>query len=232
MKQEEGLYMTVITISREFGSGGDLLAERVARALGYHLVDKAFISAVLCQYGIAEFDVEYEKQPGFWGSFDTEKAERRDTMVRMLNQVVRTVARHGNVVILGRSGYAILAGLADVLHVRLQAPLEDRIERVKAEQGIALHDAASLIKEKDRIRTAFIESFYHVPWDAPRAFDIAINTAIVPVDVAAGWVIEAARLRRNTSGSKPTATLIEVDPVLMQVISEKLNCTLVHDRVG
>ena len=42
------------------------------------------------------------------------------------------MARHGNVVILGRSGYAILAGLADVLHVRLQAPLEDRIELVGA----------------------------------------------------------------------------------------------------
>ena len=53
--------MTVITISREFGSGGDLLAEKVAHSLGYHLVDKAFVSAVLCQYGLAEFDVEYEK---------------------------------------------------------------------------------------------------------------------------------------------------------------------------
>ena len=96
--------MTVITISREFGSGGDLLAEKVAHALGYHLVDKAFVSAVLGQYGLSEFDSEYEKQPGFWEGFDTEKAERRDTMVRMLNQVVRAVARHGNVVILGRSG--------------------------------------------------------------------------------------------------------------------------------
>ena len=55
--------MTVITISREFGSGGDVLAEKVAHSLGYHLVDKAFVSAVLRQYGVAEFDVEYENRP-------------------------------------------------------------------------------------------------------------------------------------------------------------------------
>ena len=137
--------MRVITISREFGSGGSLLAEKVASALGYHLVDKTFISEVLRQYGLAEFDIEYEKQPGFWEGFDTERYERRDLMVRMLNQVVRAVARHGNVVILGRSGYAILAGLADVLHVRLQAPFDDRVATVGAAKGISPADASVLV---------------------------------------------------------------------------------------
>lgn len=220
--------MTVITISREFGSGGDLLAERVARSLGYHLVDKEFISGVLCQYGLSEFDVEYEKQPGFWDGFDAERGERRDTMVRMLNQVVRMVARHGNVVMLGRSGYAILSGLADVLHVRLQAPLDDRVEMVRAAQNISLPEALSLVKEKDKIRTSFIESFYHVPWDAPHAFDIAINTAIIPIDVATGWVLEAAKLRSNKPNNKPTTKLIEIEPVMMQTIAEKLDCRTEH----
>lgn len=66
--------MSVITISREFGSGGDLLAQSVARTLGYHPGDKAFVGAVLCEHGVAEFDVEYEKQPGFRESFDVEWA--------------------------------------------------------------------------------------------------------------------------------------------------------------
>lgn len=220
--------MKVVTISREFGSGGDLLAERVAQSLGYHLVDKEFISKVLCQYGLAEFDLEYEKQPGFWEGFDTEKAERRETMVRTLNQVVRMVARHGNVVILGRSGYAILSGLADVLHVRLQAPLEDRIEMIGAEQGISAEDASVLVKEKDRIRTTFIESFYRVPWNAPHAFDIAINTAMVPIDVATGWVIEAAKLPGRKPANQPTTSQIEIEPVMMQTVTERLNCTAEH----
>jgi len=165
--------MSVITISREFGSFGDVLAKRVAHALGYHLVDKAFVSAVLRQYGVAEFDLEYETQPGFWDGLDAQKADRRDVMVRMLNLVVRTVARHGNAVILGRSGYAILTGLSDVLHVRLQAPLDDRIAAIQAQQNIALDVATELVKEKDAIRTAFIKSFYSVPWASSNSFDLS-----------------------------------------------------------
>jgi cytidylate kinase len=141
---------------------------------------------------------------------------------------VRTVARHGNVVILGRSGYAILSGLADVLHVRLQAPLEERIERTSGEQKISLEAAAALVKEKDRIRKAFVESFYHVPWEASQAFDIVINTAIVPLELATNWVIAAAKLRKVKPGDKATTKLIEIDPVMMLTVGEKLNCPTEH----
>ena len=220
--------MTVITISREFGSGGDLLAEKVAHSLGYHLVDKAFVSAVLCQYGLAEFDVEYEKKPGFWEGFDTEKAERRDTMVRMLNQVVRAVARHGNVVILGRSGYAILAGLADVLHVRLQAPLEDRIELVRYEKNLSLLEATALVKDNDKVRKAFVESFYRVPWESSHAFDIELNTSRVPVEVATDWVIQAAKLPAIRADLKMTTKQLEIDAVMQQTVTEKLKCETEH----
>ena len=220
--------MTVITISREFGSGGDELAEEVAASLGYHLVDKAFISKVLCQYGVTEFDLEYEKKPGFWESFDIEKADRRELMVRMLNEVVRAVARHGNVVILGRSGYAILPGLADVLHVRLHALQEDRIESTRLQRGISLAEATALVKEKDAIRTAFIESFYRVSWQAPHAFDIALNTSVVPIGRATSWVIETARSRAAKPADKPTTKGLEIDPVMMLTITEKLGCANEH----
>ena len=220
--------MTVITISREFGSGGDLLAEKVAHSLGYHLVDKAFVSAVLCQYGLAEFDVEYEKKPGFWEGFDTEKAERRDTMVRMLNQVVRAVARHGNVVILGRSGYAILGGLADVLHVRLQAPLEDRIELVRYEKNLSLLEATALVKDNDKVRKAFVESFYRVPWESSHAFDMTLNTSRVPVEMATEWVIQAAKLPAIRADLKMTTKQLEIDAVMQQAVTEKLKCETEH----
>lgn len=220
--------MTVITISREYGSGGDQLAEKVAQSLGYHLVDKAFVSAVLCQYGLTEFDSEYEKQPGFWEGFDTEKAERRETMVRMLNQVVRAVARHGNVVILGRSGYAILAGLADVLHVRLQAPLDDRIELVRNATNVSLLEATALVKENDKMRKAFVESFYRVPWESALAFDIALNTSRVPVNVATDWVIQAAKLPPRNLDIRMTTKQLDVDVVMQQTVSEKLKCAIEH----
>ena len=139
------------------------------------------------------------------------------------------MALHGNVVILGRSGYAILSGLADVLHVRLQAPLEDRIEMTRVERNMTLEEAAVLVKEKDRVRTSFIESFYHVPWEASHAFDIAINTAVVPLELASRWVVEAATLPARSLGSKrPTTRQLDVDSVMRLTVSEKLKCSVEH----
>ena len=149
-------------------------------------------------------------------------------MVRMLNQVVKTLARHGNVVILGRSGYAILTGLSDVLHVRLQAPLEDRINRIKLEMEISREAATALVKENDQIRTAFIESFYRVSWESPRAFDIAINRPVVPIELATNWIIDAAKLAPEVSEKQSGTLQLELDPILMQVVTEKLKCTTEH----
>jgi len=74
---------------QEFGSEGDTVAENVAQYLGYHLVDKAIVGALLSQYGLVEFDKEYDVLPGFRDKFSAQKSQRRDQMVAMLNQIVR-----------------------------------------------------------------------------------------------------------------------------------------------
>ena len=221
--------MSVITISREFGSQGDYIAERIAQSLGYHFVDKEFIGIVLSQYGLAEFDREYETMPGFWEKFNAQREKRRDVMVDMLNQVVRAVAQHGDVVILGRSGFVVLAGLADVLHVRLQAPLSVRVERVMAQHKIPFEQAEAIVKEKDKVRVAFIEEFYGVPWEAIRAFDLVINTEKISPDLAATWVVDAAKaIIVSPISEKLTSSSIEVDPILANTVSDELGCKTAH----
>ena len=74
--------------------------------------------------------------PGFWEKFDAYREKRREDVVHMLNRVVRAVAQHGNVVILGRSGFEVLTGYVDIVHVRLQAPQHVRINRVMLEMNI------------------------------------------------------------------------------------------------
>ena len=129
--------MSVITISREFGSGGDVIAQQVAQTLDCHFVDQKFVSTILGQYGYVEFDQEYANLPTFWERFNAQREKHRDVMMNMLNRVIRAIAHHGNVVILGRSGFEILGSFADVLHVRLQAPFPIRVKRVMDEQQIS-----------------------------------------------------------------------------------------------
>jgi cytidylate kinase len=221
--------MSVITISREFGSEGDTIAREVAQSLGYHFVDQKFIGIILGQYGYVEFDKEYENLPTFWERFDAQREKQRDIMVTMLNQVIRAVAHHGNVVILGRSGFEVLGGFADVLHVRLQAPLSIRIGRVMAQQKITCEEAEVTVKKADKLRLAFVEEFYRVPWSTIHAFDLIINTGKIFPNLATAWISDAAKtFVNNMEIGKPTTTAMEVDHILAEAVSEVLKCNKTH----
>jgi len=221
--------MSVMTISREFGSGGDVIARQVAQALNYHFVDQKFIGTILGQYGYVEFDTEFATLPTFWERFDAQREKNRDVMADMLNRVIRTVAHHGNVVILGRSGFAVLGEFADVLHVRLQAPFPIRVQRIMAEENISLEQATSTVEKNDKVRVAFVEEFYRARWNVTHAFDIVINTGKVSPDLAVNWVVEAAKTSiSRLESDKPTTASIEVDRIMAEAVSEELKCHQTH----
>jgi cytidylate kinase len=206
--------MSVITISREFGSEGDSIAQKVAQTLGYHFVDQKFIGQILGQYGYVEFDQEYKTLPTFWERFDAQREKQRDVMVDMLNRVILAVAHHGNMVLLGRSGFEVLGGFADVFHVRLQAPFSVRVGRVIAQQKIPFEQAELVVKNSDKVRRAFVEEFYRVPWGAIQAFDLVVNTGKVFPDMATTWIIDAAKtFVNNMEIDKPTTSSITVDRI-------------------
>lgn len=221
--------MSVITISREFGSEGDVIAHKVAQVLGYHFVDQKFIGVILGQYGYVEFDKEYKTLPTFWERFNAQREKQRDVMVTMLNQVIQAVAHHGDVVILGRSGFEVLSDFADVLHVRLQAPFSIRVGRVMEQQNITFDEADAIVKKADKVRRAFVEEFYRVPWGTIEAFDLIINTGKVFPDLATTSIIDAANtFVNNMEIGKPTTSSIVVDRILAEAVSEVLKCDKTH----
>jgi len=148
----------------------------------------------------------------------------RDTMMNMLNQVIQAVAKHSDVVILGRSGFEVLRGYADVFHVRVQAPFAFRVERVMEQQKITFEEAETIVKSKDKVRLAFVEEFYNVPWGSIQAFDLIVNTGKVSTDMATSWVIDAVKasiIGRDTG--QPTTASIEVDSILADSVTSVLD---------
>lgn len=218
--------MTVLTISREYGSEGRRIAEAVAQALGYHFVNKRTIEDILAQYGFVEFYKEYEAAPSFWDRLDPHKTE----LIGMLNRIMRGLAQHGNMVLLGRGSFAVLHGLADVLNVRIQAPLPLRVTRVMQQQGMFNREQAeAAVTDNDRIRTAFIDTFYGVRWGSTDLFDIVIDTGKVAPDLAADWLIEALKALPDKNDSpEPTTRTIEPDSVLAVAIAAALKCETQH----
>jgi cytidylate kinase len=226
---ERSTTMSIITISREFGSWGEGIARKVAQSLNFHFVDQKFIGMILGQYGYVEFDKEYANLPTFWERFDARLEKQRDETVSMLNQAIRAVARHGNVVLLGRSGFEVLRGFGDVLHVRLQSPFAVRVQRLMEQQKISLQQAEAVVKQNDRVRVAFVEEFYRVPWGSIQSFDLVINTSKIAPDLAAQMIIDAARMfETSIEIDQPAIDSIVVDRIMADVVSDVLQCRETH----
>ena len=222
--------MAVITISRELGSEGSSVAEKAAQALGYHLADKNTLEKILSDYGLLEFDRMYASIPGFWDRFDAHRMERRTILIGMLNQAILALAKHGDMVIVGRGGFAVLADLADVLHVRLQAPLPLRIERVTKLPSVAEPSRAEiLVKENDRLQKGFVESVYGAQWDSVKGFDLVIDTGKIAPELAAAWVVQAAKALKipDRSGVR-TAAQLQVDRILASTVADLYKCEMAH----
>lgn len=221
--------MAVITISREIYSEGSYIGEKVAEALGYHFVDKSTIEKVFAEHSIVQFKEVYESVPGFWARFD----DMRTTTIRFLKQAILALARHGEMVIVGRGAFAVLGGFADVLNVRVQAPFPVRVRRAMEKEKITESDRAeALLKEGDEMRDAFVKSFYDIRWEdaaAASAFDLVIDTGKVPPDLAVTWLVEALKvLKQRETHDQPTTDAIEINADLASTVSEVLGCQVTH----
>ncbi len=222
--------MSVVTISSEFGSLGSVIAETSAKALDYRLTDKSTVEAVFREYGLPPLEDEYQSIPGFWDRFAVEKQGRRHTTFTMLNNCIYALARCGNVVIEGRGGFAVLAGLADVLNVRIQAPLPVRIQRLVDSPSIGDPGIAEdAIGKNDRLKKIFITSVYGLDWGSAGNFDLVIDTGKVSPDLATELIVQATKALKvtGTSGQHTTADLPE-DKVLAAAVDEVLNPLPTH----
>ena len=219
--------MAVITISRETGSGGFQVAKGVAESLGYALVDKFTTEAIFRQYGLTRFDDVYSSAPSILDLLNADNL----LLVSMANEIVEAVAKRGNAVILGRAGFAVLSGLADVLHVRIQAPFSERVQRVMEREGVADVDAAvERVKQDDEVHRKYMSRFYNKQWDEPSNFNLVLDTGSLPVAEAVKQIVEAAREleRKVQPQDAATAASLEVDPVLADAVAKALAGPVTH----
>jgi cytidylate kinase len=222
--------MSVITISREYGSGGAYIAQQVAETLGSHFAGKREIARLLGQQGFAGFSQEYDAvPPAFWTRFDARRVEGRELMVDTLNRLILALAQHGDMVILGRGAFAVLRDFPGSFHVRIQAPLSQRVNWVMEKMNITQPaQAEAMVKEGDRVRAAFVESFYGVRWDVSSGFDMMLDTGKVPLKLAIAWLVEVARaLKAGAEGNPPAGTL-RIDAEMASLVARELKCQAPH----
>lgn len=208
--------MAVITVSRQLGSHGGRIARALAGELGYDLVDKGVVNRVIRQYGLTRLDAVYDRKLSVWELFN----ENSVTTIQMMNETIAAVAARGNVVILGRGGFRVLAGMADVLNVFVKADDKVRAERIAKRDRVSIEEAAKAIKDDDELRARFTRLFYSADWADESQFDLVVDTSTGSDDEAKAKIKEAVAVL-PARGARTAAT-IQVDEVLANTVAEVL----------
>lgn len=204
--------MATITISRQFGSHGDTVAQRLCSQLGYRYFDKGLMTGLAMQAGITAdrvvdlSDDQYRARSlveRLFGNFPAPMADpstwvagaeataQEQLLVIQLKNLIRAAYQQGNVVVVGRGGQVVLRGLPDVLHVRIIAPLELRIQRHAELAGLTLAEAREWVLQKDRISADFVKRFYNADSSDPALYDLVINTEKITPAAAADLIIRS-----------------------------------------
>lgn len=206
--------MQAITISREYGSGGGEIAARIARLLGWRLFDHEAVVQVAQQLGISVTDAEAQDehveslgmrllnslsliQPPMSNAMQVVSLPHDFAYHEAMHRVVEAALKSGHVVIVGRGSQMQLKERRDILHVRVVAPLEQRIAYVMRREGLDREHAQARIHYKDSGRARYLQSQYHQNPANPLLYDLVINTAVLSLDDAVSLIHSALVYKAN-----------------------------------
>ena len=209
--------MAIITISRQYGSGGDEIAARICDILGYTYFDKNLMVKVATEIGvfteqqIVDFSedtytmrnfmerlfgthrvkVETQKEDAIGAKSVQMQSLDEEQGVALVRSTIMGAYDYGNVVIIGRGGQAILREQPGVLHVRIEAPLGARVLRVKEREKITIGEATDLTKNKDMTAETYLRKFFDINWRDPLLYHLTFNTGKWDSDAVAEIIVNA-----------------------------------------
>lgn len=214
--------MSVITISRQYGSGGDEIAAQVCEQLGYKYFDKQLMSKIASEVSLAEVQMSDISEDSYKSrnflerllvpssrvktaeirSWTRDTSGGRSVLVESLDEeatinlvraTVEAVYKLDDIVIMGRGGQAILQNKPGVLHVRIEAPQEKRIHDIQQQEQLGEVEARDLINEKDKAAETYLRRFHSVNWNNPLLYHLVLNTGKFEIRAAVQLICEAVK---------------------------------------
>jgi cytidylate kinase len=203
--------MSVVTISRLYGSGGSEVAALVAKDLGWSLLDNAIVDAVAARLGIAPSEVaaREERVPSLvqriveamaLGSHEwlspLAQAKREPTdeqLVEVAHHIVDEAIARGPLVLVGRGAQSILADRSDALHVFCYAPRGALIARSMQRDRLDEQAAAKLVDDTNSRREQWVRKHWGRSWRDHSNYHLSVNTDWLGIQGSAELIAIAAR---------------------------------------
>jgi cytidylate kinase len=206
----------VITIEREYGSGGGAIAAQLAQRLGWTLWDKRLTDEIARLANVDASSVKrcdermdsrlYRLAKTFWrGSHESSsklghQAFDTDCMMEWMAQIAARIAEEGKAVVVGRGAPYFLREQPDAFHVLLYAPRAEKIRRLR-QDGYTIGEAEESVETIDRVRIAFVKHYFNAVWPTRSLYHLMINTA-----VGNGAVIDTILHTMHRIADHPKAT--------------------------
>ncbi len=195
----------VITISREFGSGGRTIAHAVAERLGYTFYDKALVELIAKESGYSPdfierrgedatstssflFNLARSGSSGFEGYSDIS-----DKLYVIQHNIIKRLPEKGPCVIVGRCSDYILKDCPDALHVYIYADTKFKADRIVRLYGERDDAPEKRLEEKDKKRKVYYKNYTGRIWGMSSNYDISLNSGKLGIESCADIIAELAR---------------------------------------
>jgi len=209
----------ILSLEREYGSGGGAIAAALARRLGWKLWDRQLTDETARRAHVAQEAVTlcdervdsrlYRLAKTFWrGSYERSlpladsSAFDTDRMMTMMGEIMDKIAAEGNAVVVGRGSPFFLRDRHDTFRVFTYAPREEKIRRLLL-GGKSLSECADLVDNVDRERKAYIKHYFNSEWPTRSLYHLMINTVIGDQEVIALILDAMESLARAPKANTP-----------------------------
>lgn len=180
----------IITISREFGSGGRTIGRRVAQRLGIPCYDQELLEKIAEESGFAKEYIaergEYTSHKSWLASAFSDRDfnghSNQDDLWAIQRKTILELAEKESCVIIGRCADYILKGHADCLTIFIHADMEKRAERIVRQYGERTQTPEKRLKDKDKRRAAYYQFYTDMQWGAVQNYHIALDSGVLGFD--------------------------------------------------
>lgn len=194
-----------VTISRQAGCGARGIAEKLASYLQQHsppnqatwtVFDRDLMNKVLADHNLPGHLEKFLPEDRVSAIEDTLAdifgvRPMTQTLVQQTAETMLKFAELGSVILIGRAGNIVTAKVPHVLHVRLVAPLDDRIERIARDDHKTLAEARKFCLEEEQARARYVKSYYNADVNDPLTYHMVLNTSLLGCEVTARMIGEA-----------------------------------------
>ncbi len=195
----------VITISRQFGTGGHEIGAGLAQRLGVKLLDKQILNEVASKFGMVEEAMErIEARNPLWRDDFTqfyrqymagaeynglEHDQTSHQLFEAQAAAIRKIAQEESCVIVGRCGFYIFRDHPNAVKIFIHADDECRKQRIARRYDISESDAAAMIVDNDYSRELYTKTFTGLDWTDARNYDISLNVRRFGVNGAVDFLM-------------------------------------------